>query len=553
MARALAAALAAALVAVVPGAGAALDADAPRRGGTVVLTSAAREEGCLNALLACSSRAFNGFLPHIIMSTVLPGAFREGPGLTLLPNLVEPHVDVAKTPPFTLTYRIRREARWSDGVPVTARDFRFTYNTSRAAGVEPQESYAADLARVADVRALDARTVRVVLRSRFAGWRRLFPYVLPRHVLAGADFSTVWNDRIHDPRTGRPIGSGPFLVQSWSRGREITLVRNPRYWGGRPAYLDKLVFRLCGDCANQVEEAIERLRQGELDLAHGVRVSSSQARAFRQLDGVTVHTAPGLAWEHLAFRIRPPGHPALADKRVRRAIAHAIDRTALVRALFAGVDRPGARSDSAFFSTTSRHDRPNGSYLGYRPAESARLFRQAGCRRGGADEIYFCPGGRLSLRAYTTAGIALREEALRIVTEQLRRAGVELVPTYVSAGPLFNQLLPKGDFDVALYSWVRIYDDGEMDNILGCRGSQNRTGYCQRLVDRDMTEASRIFDADLRADVVNRADAAVAIDVPLLPLFQNPLLGAARANLRGYTATGSVNPFVGAENWWLAR
>ena len=86
------------------------------------------------------------------------------------------------------------------------------------------------LAEVGSVRPLDARTVRVVLRSRFGGWRLLFPYVLPAHALAGADFATVWNDGFDDPRTGRPIGSGPFLVRRWERGREITFERNPRYW-----------------------------------------------------------------------------------------------------------------------------------------------------------------------------------------------------------------------------------------------------------------------------------------------------------------------------------
>ena len=138
-------------------------------GTCALLTGTAREEGCLNPFFACS-RGLNGFLPHLIMSTVLPGAFREGPGGTFLPALVE-DVKVKKTRPFTLTYRIRREARWSDGQPVTAADFVFTYDTSRSPGVEPHPATAADLAHVADVRALGERTVRVVLRSRFAFWR----------------------------------------------------------------------------------------------------------------------------------------------------------------------------------------------------------------------------------------------------------------------------------------------------------------------------------------------------------------------------------------------
>ncbi len=480
------------------------------------------------------------------MGMVLPGAFRVRSDLTLQPSLVS-DVDVTRAPPFTLTYHIRPEARWSDGTPVSARDFVFTHETSRSAGVELDPGYAEALAQVGSVRPLGSRTVRVVLRSRYADWRRLFPYVLPQHALAGADFSTVWNERIHNPRTGRSIGSGPFLVGRWVRGREITFERNPRYWGARPAYLDRLVLRFW----KEHEEAIEWLRRNELDVVHGLPLSASLARELRQLPGVEVQSFPGPSWEHLALRVRPPGHPALGNKLVRRAIAHAIDKTALVRAVFGEHDRRDAASESALFATTSRYYRPNWSGLGYRPAESRRLLRLAGCRLG-ADRIYVCAGEKLSLRALTMTGVAFREESLRTLQGQLRDVGVELVPTYVSLDPLFGSILPSGDFDLALFSWVR-ESEVSMSTVLRCGGSQNWTGYCQRLVDRDIDDAGRVLDADLHARALHRLDARVALDVPLIPLFHRPLFGAARSSVRGYGRSLSLDPFVGAENWWLAR
>lgn len=537
---ALATALVACLLAV-SGAGGS-GAQTPKRGGTVVLTGVAREPACLNTFFK-RCRSADDFTAGWVMGAVLPGAYRVGPGLELRPNLVS-RVDVTKSPPYTLTYHIRPEARWSDGTPVSARDFVFTHRTTLSAA---DELYAEYLEQVAGVRALDARTVRVVLRSRFGAWRRLFPYVLPQHALAGADFSSVWNERIHDPRTGRPIGSGPFLVRRWDRGREITFERNPRYWGARPAYLDRLVLRF----RSSNERSIEGLRRGELDLVHGLPLSADETREVRQLAGVRVQSVPGPGWDHLEFRVRPPGHPALGNKLVRRAIAHAIDRTALVRAQLPAADRRNAASDSAVFATTSRHYRPNWSGLRYNPAESARLLRQAGCRRG-ADGIYVCAGERLSLRGFTIAGFASREEGLRILSEQLRRAGIEVVPAFVALGPLFGQVVPSGAFDLLLFAWVRIDAEPDM-NILRCGGAQNYTGYCQRLVTRDLDEAARVLDVDQRARIFNRADARVASDVPLLPLYHRPLIGAARANLRGYAPSGSVNPFVGAENWWLAQ
>jgi peptide/nickel transport system substrate-binding protein len=540
---ALAAAFAAALLAV-PGAGAAPDADAPRRGGTVALAGAVLEPACLNAFF---KRCRDGNLPAMMMGLVLPGAFRAGPGPTLRPNLVS-HVDYTRAPPFTLTYHIRREARWSDGTPVSSRDFVFTHETSRSAGDEVHPAYAEALEQVVSVRALDVRTLRVVLRSRYADWRRLFPYVLPAHALAGADFSTVWNERIHDPRTGRPIGSGPFLVRGWQRGRELTFERNPRYWGARLAHLDRLVFRFLKD----PEEAIEWLRQNELDVVHGLPLSDSLVRELRQLSGVEVQSSPGPSWEHLALRVQPPGHPALGNKLVRRAIAHAIDKTALVRAVIGERDRRDAVSDSAFFDTTSRYYRPNWSVLRYRPAQSRRLLRLAGCRLG-TDEIYTCAGERLSLRAFTLAGIPFREESLRIVQKQLRDVGVELVLSFVASLPLFNSVLPNGNFDLAHFSWIDDLAETRRNSLFRCGGSQNWTGYCQRLVDRDLDEAGRVLDAEQYIRVLHRLDARVALDVPLIPLYHRPLFGAARSTVRGYAPGGTLDPFVGAENWWLAR
>ena len=95
------------------------------------------------------------------------------------------------------------------------------------------------------VAAVGAKTVRVTLREPFSGWQTLFPNVLPRHVLQGEDLSKIWVDRIDDPRTGNPIGSGPFLVESFERGKAAHARSGiPRYWGPHLARVDRLVAPL---------------------------------------------------------------------------------------------------------------------------------------------------------------------------------------------------------------------------------------------------------------------------------------------------------------------
>src|SRR4029453_11151568 len=159
-----------------------------------------------------------------------------------------------RNPPFTLTYHIRPEAQWSDGVPVSAGDFVFTQAAIRK--YASRDDFQRKLVR--SVRAVDAKTVRVVLNTRSAAWRQLFAVVLPRHALAGEDLQHVWQDRIDDPKTGAPIGSGPFLVQRWEPGRQLPLIRHPRYWGAHTAYLDRVVLRF------GVDDSVQAVQDGEL-------------------------------------------------------------------------------------------------------------------------------------------------------------------------------------------------------------------------------------------------------------------------------------------------
>jgi len=529
VARALAAALAVSLLAVsllaVSGAGGA-GAQTPKRGGTVVIGVPSTEIACLNLLYAPCQ-----FDAPFVLGQTLEGAFdADYSDLTYRPNLVS-RVTFTRNPPFTLTYHIRPKARWSDGAPVTAADFVFTYQVSSREGVDP--SWIGDFEPIRSVRAVDAKTLRVVLRTRFAAWRELFPFVLPRHVLVGQDLTAIWRDGIDDPKTGRPIGSGPFLVRSIEgHGRDVVYVRNPAYWGTHEAHLDRLIVRGFPD-----EDPAEALLRGEVDIVPG-------AAQLRGAPGITVITVPNTLLEHLTIRIGAGGHPALGSKLVRRALAYGIDRGAIVRS----APRGARLLDNVVFFTNSVFYVPNWAGYRYRPTEARRLLELAGCQPE-ADGVYSCGGERLSLRFVTTAGNPVRQAVLDLAQTQLRRVGIEVRPSYAPASVLFGQILPSGDFHVALVRSIFAPDPGGRVDIYGCGKGSNVTGYCSRLVTRDLDESTRIFDAKLRAALLNRVDRQLSRAVPVLPLYQAPGTFAFNGALRGVT-----EDFVWkSENWWLAR
>ena len=404
-------------------------AQTPKRGGTLVFRLLGPEPACLNVLpMSCN----DGGLPWA--DKVLQMPFEVGPDFTYEESLVS-RVDYTSKRPFTLTYHIRPEAHWSDGVPITAQDFIFTLRAIRRHAIPDFRDLHAP---IRSVRAVDPKTLQVVLRPRTASWHDFFGNILPAHALRGSDLTQVWSDRIDDPRTGRPIGSGPFLVERLERGRQLVLRRNPRYWGPHPAYVDRLVIRF----ARSATDPSEELKSGELDVAMGVPAAA--VSAVRRLPGVRLVAPVSTGFEHLDIQLGPNAHPALRNKLVRRALAYGIDRTALVRQIWGEIDPSARVLNSAVYVTQSGDYAPNWRAYRYRPAEARRLLEQAGCRRG-ADGIFSCGGERLSLRFVTNAGVLVRAQALPLIQAQLRAAGVEVVPVFAAPGDVLRPDSSAGD------------------------------------------------------------------------------------------------------------
>jgi peptide/nickel transport system substrate-binding protein len=459
-------------------------------------------------------------------------------------------VDIGRKP-FTLTYHIRPEARWSDGLPVTAADFQFTQRTFaryETADIPRRWTYR----KVRRSRVLDAKTFRVELREPFAGWRGLYEAVLPRHALLGRDVTKVWTDRIDNPATGAPIGSGPFLVSSWERGSRVSLVRNPRYWGPHASYLDRLVFRFARPDPN---DPLGPVRRGEVDVALGLGgrfISADIADEARKLPGWRILAWPAPGMEHLVFRVGPGGHRALRSKLVRQALAFGIDRVAIARAILREVPGAGRRPlDSTTFLPTEASYRPAWSRYRYSPARAQRLLEQAGCRRG-SDRIYSCAGERLRLRFVTTAGDPVRERTLELAEQHLRAIGVDVELMFATRNAVFEQILPRGEFDAALFAWVTTGDGVAWPDVW-CGHAQNWGGYCNRLTQRDLKQTDLIVDPRQRARVLNAANAKLANAVPVLPVVQPVLRAVVRTNVRGVVAGGSQFNFSqNTEDWWLA-
>src|ERR1041384_1142401 len=277
---------------------------------------------CLNLILDVDC---NAFWNVVFQTRVIRGAFIFTPKFTYAPDLITRYK--FQTRPQRITYYIRKNAKWSDGVPVTGKDWKSTWPTA----VNPTYKDHIDALGWEDIRSVtgSGKVVKVTFKRNFAAWRGLFGYVLPQHALAGTDMLTVWNDCICNPKKGNaPIGNGPFLLTRFDRGSGITLTRNPRAWYGKRAKLDSIVFRFITNTNSE----IQAIRSGEVD---AIYPQPQLALAdLRNQAGLRVVSHVGLQWEHIEIEQGAQGKPLAKPTWTRPALMQAFHRVSAARALY---------------------------------------------------------------------------------------------------------------------------------------------------------------------------------------------------------------------------
>jgi peptide/nickel transport system substrate-binding protein len=512
----------------------------PRLGG-VVSTAIPLEPPSLNWYLGLGGSESTG----VVSDQVLASAYHdEGPAGTTVPSLAvgEPRMTTGS---FSVTYTIRQKARWSDGIPITARDFVFTWQLLARSKFAIPPDTRARYDKIAQAKILSPKRVRFVFGEPFPDWKGLFAPVLPQHALVGEDFDEVWRDRIDNPKTGRPLASGPFIFESWNRGSRLTLAQNRNYWKRR-AYLDRLDFRfLLPDFGAQ----IRAVRAGQVDLIQGV--GNVPSADLRSSPGIRVLSGSSFFFEHIDFQLGSKGNPALKKPFVRQAIAYGIDRKSLTASLYKAV-APGLKTDqSAIYLPFQPAYRPHWQRWGFSPAKAIRLLRAHGCRRGG-DRVFSCQGQRLSFRFVSTAGSPLRERTFEFIQPQLSRIGIDLVNAFGPRQLVLQTLLPSGDWDLALFSWGYGGDPAALVDVWGCRGRNNLIGYCNPKVTALFRRAAAELRTSRRAPLLNRADAFMARDLPTLPLFVRPGYVIYNRRIRN-VVWSPIDVLWNAEEWWIAR
>lgn len=467
----------------------------------------------------------------------------------------------------TLSFRLRPDAYWSDGRPVTCEDVRFTLEVQRSEALawpgatlkrriasvdcpEPDlavfrftEAYADSILDAND----DAIVPSAYGKLPVSEWR-----------------ATAWHERA--------VTCGPFRLASVEPGQEAVLERDPRWWGASGVRLDRVILRFYPDST----AAFLRFLDGELDVLPRLpplRAREAEGRGFRIVE------LPALAYSYIAWNVLDPEayvedrrrrgctgerpcsetasdlealrkrrpHFALSDARVRRALSLAVDREDLVEGLFGGRARPGT---SPIVSALWAHD-PSAA-IGFDPEAAAALLDEAGWRDTDGDGVRDRNGKPLELRVLVTAESPLRRDALERVRASAGRIGVRLLPSPVPRADYVARARDKR-FDALLGSW-RAGTRLDLQAIFHSRAALDRgnnfTSWSTPRSDALLDRASSTRTRDEALPVWRQWQALFREEQPYTILYEETILVGLGRRVGG-TLRGALNPFDEIHRLWI--
>ncbi len=461
-----------------------------------------------------------GLDPHVVTgvpeSKIIDALFE---GLTRKnPWTLEPEPGAAASWEFSEDRRVIRfhmqpEGRWSNGDPVTAHDFVWSWRRALdpAMGnlyaymlypVKNAEAYATgkiDDPALVGVRALDDMTLEVTLNAPTPYFLQLMDhyssFAVHRETVErfgkATDRFTRWT------RVGNIVTNGPFQLQNWELNRRIVVERNPYYWDNDAVHLNGIVFYPTENIVS--EERMFRVHQ----LHYTADVPLNKIPAYRNMADTPFVEAPYLGtYFYLLNTERPP----LDDVRVRKALSLAVDREALTRNVLYGSNNP------AYAITppgTLGYQPPQ--LFTYDPEEARRLLAEAGYPGGDG-----WPGLEL---IYNTSE---SHRKIAVALQQMWKDALNITVTLSNQEwKVYLDSVSQMNFQVARRGWIGDYvDPNNFLDLYITDGGNNNTGFSDPVYDELILQrAPRAATQEARFALFHEAETRLMEQMPILPIY----------------------------------
>ncbi len=310
-------------------------------------------------------------------------------------------------------------------------------------------------------------------------------------------------------------GTGPFVFKEWEINDHATLVANANYWRGKPK-IDKVIYKTIPEDTTRSM----MLETGELDVAE--RISPFEIERLKKNKDLTVLTSPSLRVIYLGCNT---SKPFLEDVRVRRAVAHAINRDAICSKILKGTAAPisgiVSPATNAYVKFSKNFD--------YNPKKSKQLLSEAGWKDSDGDGIVEKSGAKLQLKLYTSNGREPMDyKVAEAVDSYLKAVGIQSKlqaldwGTYISVR---RQPKEKSETELFLGGWAPSTGDADwvyrplFETSMIVPKGQNFFFFSNPALDKDIEKGMTSLDKDKRAAAYAAADEIIFDQVPAIPLY----------------------------------
>lgn len=486
-------------------------ADQPRRGGSLVMV--------LSGDPAMITPDLTTGVPEVsVGSLIYEGLTRIDENFKPSPNLAESW----QVSPDNTRYTFKLvAAKWHDGRDLTSRDVKFTLEeVSRKYGAK----FAAAASHIVAITTPDARTVVIELDRPFGPLLySLSNYtnaaIVPAHLFSGTNALT-------NPATlSQPVGTGPFMFKEWVHGQYIRLVRNPNYWrSGRP-YLDEIIFKEIPDPASRVLA----LKAGEIDYSYFYFFPVSQYAEVAQ-DAQLQIREQGVPEDHLIIlNVR---RAPFDNVKVRQALYTALDREYIRKAVYRGL---GAVMKSAINTNLGWAYNPAidlGKMYPYSAERAMAMLDEAGVKPG-AD------GTRFDIHLVYDSTDPGNGSLAQVLQSMWGKIGVRVIFEGSTRNVELKQVYTDWSFDATLQAYstsgdpalgvARLY----VTSAIKKAPFVNASGYSNAEVDKLFDDGANATALADRGDAYKKAQAILARDLPVFPLWQTALINVASKSVRG--------------------
>jgi peptide/nickel transport system substrate-binding protein len=441
---------------------------------------------------------------------------------------------------LTFTFKLRKDMQWSDGQPITAQDFKWTYDQVK--NPDNGYPYLSQLDFIKSYEALDDYTLQIKIGEIYApalGQMSGLITPLPKHVWE----KLSWSDPQKNPEINSPsVVSGPYKLKEWKRDQRIIFTANDKYWyHGRPN-IEQQIQEIVPD----QDVSFQKMKSGEADTGE---ITPEKLDEARKLKNVTVYEwwPAAASWSYVGLNMREGF--ATHDINVRHALAYAIDKNLLTDEVMLGQ----AKRLCSVFPETSWVYNPDVPCYDYDPEKAKAELTKAGYTFDG-EKMVDKDGKQLHLKLIYGPNTSKTRELIAVtVQDYLKKVGVDVEIKALEWSSFLDAIhAEKPEWDMFIGGWRATIEPHIMYTIWAEKSipQLNSVGYINKDVEKLFEEGGATYDTKVRKEKYGQVQKIIADDAPYIFLFYNKSWSGQNNRIKGIDPT-PLGIGWNSEDWYI--